>query len=73
MCRHRTTTVSAPSLSGHVAPHRVSAYKHRVRTAIKKRDSIIFQYIPGWIELNFQDISGAVYHTNKEINILSRI
>ena len=22
-----------------------------------------FQYIPGWMELNFQDISGAVYHT----------
>ncbi len=26
-----------------------------------------FQYIPGWIELNFQDISCAVYHTNVEI------
>ena len=31
-----------------------------------------FQYIPGWIELNFQDISRAVYHSNVEINILSR-
>ena len=30
-----------------------------------------FQYIPGWVELNFQDISGAVYHTNIDINKLT--
>ena len=34
---------------------------------------IKFQYIPGWVELNFQDISGAVYHTNIDIKKLSRI
>ena len=30
-----------------------------------------FQYIPGWVELNFQDISGPVYHTNIDINKLT--
>ena len=27
---------------------------------------ILFQYIPGWIELNFQDISDAVSHKRKD-------
>ena len=26
-------------------------------------NEIKFQYIPGWIELNFQDFSDVVYHT----------
>ena len=39
---------------------------YRVR-AVKKK----FQYIPGWIELNFQDISDAIYQANVAINILS--
>ena len=25
-----------------------------------------FQYIPGWIELNFQDIPGTVYRTSDQ-------
>ena len=29
--------------------------------------------IPGWIELNFQDISDAAYHTNVAINMVSSI
>ena len=32
-----------------------------------------FQYILGWIELNFQDITHMVYHTSIAINILSSI
>ena len=35
--------------------------------------SSIFQYVPGWIELNFQDISDVVYHTSVAINMLSCI
>ena len=42
----------------------------RVRTIIKKLNSRIFQYIPGWVELNFQDISDTVYHTSIAIKML---
>ena len=31
---------------------------------------IKFQYIPVWIELNFQDISDGVYHTRLEMNMI---
>ena len=36
---------------------------NRVHTVIK------FQHIPGWIELNFQDISDEVHHTSAAINL----
>ena len=45
----------------------------RVRTIIQKINSRIFQYIPGWVELNFQDISDTVYHTSIAINMLLSI
>ena len=32
---------------------------------------IKFQYLPGWTEQNFQDVSDAVYHTSIAINMLS--
>ena len=32
-----------------------------------------FQKIPGWIELNFQDISDVVYRTNVAINMVLSI
>ena len=35
---------------------------YRVRSVITKLNSRILQYIPGWIELNFQDFSDVVYH-----------
>ena len=46
---------------------------YRVRTVITKLNSRIFQYIPGWIELNFQDFSDSdvVHHTSVAINMLS--
>ena len=36
-------------------------------------NEIKFQYIPGWIELNFQDFSDSdvVHHTSVAINMLS--
>ena len=34
---------------------------------------IKFQHIPGWIEVNVQDISETVYHTSVAINMLSKI
>ena len=40
----------------------LSMTSRRVRTVIKKYNSSIFQYNPGWIELNFQDICDAVSH-----------
>ena len=46
---------------------------NRVRTVITKLNSRIFQYIPGWMELNFQDISDAVNHTSVVISMLSTI
>ena len=33
---------------------------------------IKFKYIPGWIELIFQDISDAVYHTGRAVNYASK-
>ena len=45
----------------------------RVRTIIKKYNSRIFQYIPGWVEINFQDISDTVYHTSVAVNMLLNI
>ena len=34
---------------------------------------IKFQYIPGWTELNFQNISDAVYQTSVAIDTTSSI
>ena len=36
-------------------------------------NEIKFQYIPGWIELHFQDISDVVYHTSVAIYMFSTI
>ena len=49
---------------------------YRVRTVITKWNSRIFQYIPGWIELNFHDFSDSdvVYWSHNPyvaINMLS--
>ena len=54
---------------------------NRVHTKVKKifenipqgpysNKKIQFQHIPGWIELNLQDISDAVYQTSIAINML---
>ena len=45
---------SAVRITGHV----------EVPATVKKSNSSIFQHIPGWIELIFQDISDAVYQTS---------
>ena len=46
---------------------------NRLNPGLYSNKEMRFQYIPGWIELNFQDMYGALYHTNIDINILSRI
>ena len=37
----------------------------------RNRSGSLFQYIPGWIELNFQDFSDVAYRTSVAINMLS--
>ena len=39
--------------------------------AFSNKDSSIFLYNPGWIELNFQDISEAIYHVGIYFGVFS--
>ena len=61
------------SIERHCRTDIVGYATYRVRTVITKLNSRIFQYIPGWIELNFQDFSDSdvVHHTSVAINMLS--